>query len=202
MSSLTLISIITSHEFISAISGAFMGGLFVLIGSCMANRLENNRRIKDHKEKIKSVLQAFSAELETLFVRYERTMGKVLDNLRMNEPLNAYYNVTEQYFVVFNANAHILGEIKDKAVRNLIISTYINMKGCVDSFRTNNVLLFRYSELQLLAQTNTDPNIVNMMKSYKTQLSSYGNLLKEQHEELKNTLPDLINKIQILVNSF
>lgn len=196
-----LSSITFSNEFLSAIAGAIIGGTFVLIGTLISAWCEHRRQEKNRQEILISTLQVISAELNTIFDRYNQTIGIKLEKLKPNSSLNYYYFVTEEYFTIFNGNAHLLGQLKDKELISSIIATYITLKEFVDSFRLNNAVLIRYNELRLIGRANSDNIIQDMIQNTLTALIDSGERLKLKHENLKINVPALLSKIQKNIKS-
>src|SRR5260221_6784726 len=74
------------------LAGAFIGAL---IGAMLRVYFDNRKKKQERQESLQSMLEGISTELETLFDRYQRTMGNELTKLPPNSSLNFYYSATE-----------------------------------------------------------------------------------------------------------
>lgn len=57
-----------------------------------------------------------------------------------------YYPLTQDYFTTYQSNAHLIGEIENDDLRNLIIEMYSEAKGVVDSYRYNNHIVGQHEQ--------------------------------------------------------
>ena len=149
----SFLSFIKTNEFFSAL----IGGVFVLIGTLIAARHDRQQKKQESRELLQSILEAISTELEVLFSRYMKTMGCIITALTPDQVLNTYYSVTEKYFTMFDSNAKLLGQLKNKELRNSIISTYIDMKGLIEGFKLNNGRMKEYEIFRSNDMTGADP---------------------------------------------
>ena len=131
-------AILHFKEFIIGLIGALLGGFFTLLGTLVAQFLENRREISKEKRELKGVLQAFHTELQTLWERYLSTAGQKVEDLSPGNPLLMYWPITQDYFTIYSTNARKIGEIEDPRLRKLLVTAYIRSRGLIDSFRMNN----------------------------------------------------------------
>ena len=121
----------------SAITGALLGGLitgwFALRSTDKAYKNQLKQACENEDKLIKGVLQAIHDEVETVFERYQETMGAGLESLKEGEPLLMYYPLVSDYFTVYNGNSFLIGRIPDNDLRKQIIKTYTLAKGMIDS---------------------------------------------------------------------
>ena len=115
-------------SFGSAITGAVVGGIiagFFALKSTQKS-FDNQKYQSDESEKklIKGVLQAIHDELETIFERYQDTMGIRIENLKEHEALAFYYPLVSDFFTVYNGNSFLIGRIPSNDLRKKIIKTY------------------------------------------------------------------------------
>ena len=124
--------------------GGLVAGYFALES---VNRSFNNQREhaeESEKKLIQGFLQAIHDEIETIYERYQETMGSRLESLPDGSALTFYYPVVSDFFSVYNGNTFLIGRIPNNDLRKQIIRTYTLSKGMVDSFRLNNDLVYKF----------------------------------------------------------
>lgn len=175
--------------FLITIFGAVVGGLiagrYSLIATTKAH--ENQKKIAEENEAIiiKSLLQALYDELETVYERYQETMGSRIESLDKNMPLTFYYPVISDFFTVYHGNSFLIGRIKDHDLRKGIIKTYTLAKGLMDSYRLNNDILQKYEHWCLVsAETQLEVHRTQAAAYYQS-LVTYAEVLKKLHDDLK-----------------
>jgi len=175
--------------FIITLAGAIVGGLiagyYSLKATKEAHRHQKNLAEENEKLIISSLLQAIHDELETIFDRYQDSMGNRLESLNDGEPLNFYYPVVSDFFTVYHGNSFLLGRIKDNDLRKSIIKTYTIAKGLVDSFKLNNDLVQKADHWELIYSETQLPVHRDRFNSQCQTLCVYAKSLKEIHFELK-----------------
>jgi hypothetical protein len=187
-------------SFGSAITGAVVGGIiagFFALKSTQKS-FDNQKSQADESEKklIKGVLQAIHDELETIFERYQDTMGIRIENLKEHEALAFYYPLVSDFFTVYNGNSFLIGRIPSNDLRKKIIKTYTLAKGMVDSFRLNNDLVskWEFSE-KLYAESQLEVH-QKQAKAHYSALVDYASSLKEGHASLKIEVNDLLRELR------
>lgn len=137
--------------------------------------IDRRRLEQENRSRLKATLEAISTELELLFSRYKKTMGSIITGLSSDQVLNMYYSVTENYFTMFDNNAKLLGQLKNKELRNAIISTYINIKGLIEGFKINNWRMRDYEIFLSYDIAGTNPSLIQ--KNFRKLCASGRNLL-------------------------
>lgn len=86
----------------SAIIGAIVGGVitgyFALRSTKNAHENQLKQAAQNEARLIQGVLQAIHDEIETVFERYQETMGAKLESLKDGEALLAYYPLVSDFF--------------------------------------------------------------------------------------------------------
>jgi len=186
--------------FASAIGGAVIGGLITGFFALKATNISfrNQRRHVDENEKkiIQGLLQAIHDEIETIYDRYQETMGSRIESLNENEPLNFYYPLVSDFFTVFNGNSFLIGRIPDNDLRKQIIKTYTLAKGMVDSFRLNNDLVGKFEFANKIFQETTKDIHKQQVAAHYAALINYAKTLKETHQSLKNDANQLLRALR------
>ncbi|WP_145585663.1 hypothetical protein [Yersinia rochesterensis] len=182
----------TLTTFFITLASAVVGGIIAGYYSFKATKEahQNQKKVADENEKliIKSLLQAIHDELETVFDRYQETMGSKIESLEKNTPLMMYYPLVSDFFTVYNGNSFLIGRIKDNDLRKSIIKTYTLAKGMVDSFRMNNDILQKYEHWSFVyAETKEDIHR-DRINAYYLSLVNYADTLRSIHNDLKVNL--------------
>jgi hypothetical protein len=126
----------------SGLFGALIGGLFTLLGAIHGAKkqpktsFEIQRKDFDNRNEaaklaeqnlIRAVVQSISDEVEALWRHYHQEIGPHLGDptIEVARP----FPVNQSYFVVFDANGALLGQIQSANLRTKILGFYIGAKG-------------------------------------------------------------------------
>lgn len=188
--------LIQSKEFVASVIGGLIAGFFSLFATKIAFNNQKNQSEKNEKIIINSLLQAIHDELETVYERYQETMGARLESLRENEPLNFYYPLVSDFFSVYNGNTFLIGRINNNDLRKQIIKTYTLSKGMVDSFRLNNDLVHKFEYANKLHdETKQEVHKQHAFAHYNS-LIAYAITLKQGHNALKHEVSNLLRTLR------
>lgn len=187
-------------SFGSAISGAVIGGLVTgyfthkATKDSFTNQLEQGD--KNEERLIMGLLQAIHDEIESIFERYQDTMGVRLESLKDGEPVALYYPLVSDFFAVYNGNTFLIGRIRDHDLRKQIIKTYTLAKGIVDSFRLNNDFVAKLDMAnKIFEETGSDVH-KNQLHAHYLALVDYAKTLKEAHLKLKQEVGTLLRDLR------
>lgn len=178
----------------AAIIGAIVGGLIAARATRRAVQQsylnDFEKRNIEKQENLQRFYRAIKSELNALWKRYEGA-GEKIKNLDEGQPLLIHYPLTQDYFTIYQANAHLIGEIQNEELREDIILTYSAAKGAVDSYRYNNHIVGQYHHWNWLA-AETDNKFYRMRaKDYLNSCIEYTVVLKKVHFEIKKLLQKL-----------
>jgi hypothetical protein len=101
---------------------------------------------------------------------------------------NYYYPLSQNYFIIYEQNAKLIGGIKDYNLSSLIIECYVLMKGLVDSFGLNNALVSRLENAQLLFNKTHSKEDAKVVLSLIKSLYNYSNQLKSAQKKIKTKM--------------
>ena len=195
-----VLSVIQSREFISALVGSLIGGIFVLIGTWITAYCDRQKKKDESQQLLKSTLSAISTELEILYERYQNTAGLQLNELSSGSSLDFYYSFTENYLTVFENNARLLGHLKDDELRKSIIRTYIDIKALIDGLKLNSTMLSNYDSLRSYDLFHANSFTQTKLQEIDVHRKKFGGLLKKEHDNLSIQIPRLIQKILTAIN--
>lgn len=184
----------------SAIGGALTGGLLTGYFSIKSTdkAFEHQQQHTDDNDKklILGLLQSIHDEIETVWDRYQETMGMQLESLPENEALQFYFPLVSDFFSVYNGNSFLIGRIPDNDLRKQIIKTYTLAKGIVDSFRMNNDLVQKFEIAnKIFEETNKNVH-KNHAIAHLNSLIVYAKTLKESHKILKHETASLLRELR------
>ncbi len=187
-------------SFGSAITGAIIGGLIAGYFALEATRRSfKNQRIhaEENEEKIiLSLMQAIHDEIETIYDRYQETMGARIETLNEGEALVFYYPLVSDFFTVYNGNSALIGRISDNDLRKQIIKTYTLSKGMIDSFRMNNELVQKCEHSnKIYEETQKEAHKQHAAAHYQL-LIEYAKSLKQSHIMLKQEIANLLRVLR------
>jgi hypothetical protein len=184
------------NALLASLIGGFIAGLFSIIAVRTAHKYDLEKEKQREDALIKTFLLAIYEELETVWERYIGTIGEDVEHISENKPLAYYYPVTEDYFKVYNENCSLIGKIDDNRLRKLIIVTYTQAKGLLDSFRMNNNMLQKYESVEFSYRQTGHPEIKGQVKLQLASLVKYAQGIKKQHCEVKKNVSVLLNIIK------
>jgi len=184
----------------SAITGAIIGGLITGYFALRSTEKSHDNQLKQatqNEEKlIKGVLQAIHDEIETVFERYQETMGARLESLKDGEALLVYYPLVSDFFTVYNGNSFLIGRIPDNDLRQQIIKTYTLAKGMVDSFRMNNDLNQKFEYWHQVFQESKIEIHQQKAAAHLAVLIEYAKTLKTSHQQVKSETAQLLRLLR------
>jgi hypothetical protein len=161
-------------------------GLFVIVGTWLSYWQQKKMEKDKEQKQIKSFLKSIKYELSGIWDRYYETIGEEISKLTEEIGLNYSYIMSENYFVVYDNNTNMLGNLNSD-LSEKIVKTYMSVKGLKDTLIGNNQILENLKKYQLLHD--------------KKLLKDFGKNLKETHNLFKTNFDDLIKSIDREINS-
>jgi hypothetical protein len=184
----------------SAITGAVIGGVitgyFALKSTNNAHKNLLKQASLNEEKLIQGLLQAIHDEIETVFERYQETMGARLEALKDGEALLLYYPLVSDFFTVYNGNSFLIGRIPDNDLRKQIIKTYTLGKGMVDSFRMNNDMNQKFEYWHQVFQESKNEIHQQKAAAQLHALIEYAKQLKTRHQQVKEETTQLLRSLR------
>lgn len=186
-----------SSELLAALIGALIGGLLTLLANWLSHCLQSRAADRAEDTLINGFIWSIHTEVTAIHARYMETFGAIVSTSLDDTALNYHYLIQEDYFTIFNNNSALIGRIKDKKLRDEIISTYSYTKGMIDTFRQNGTIVKQREELglSLISQSPT-PHIEELNDAFEISLRAYGNQIRAGHHILMCKLKSLIQYIE------
>jgi len=103
-----------------------------------------------------------------------------------------YFSLTEKYFIVYQQNTEIVGQIDAPELCKAIVNTYNKANFLIDAFRINNWYLDRGSEHE---RRQSDQYSQKILESTKENLIKHAANLKLIHQDLKSETGNLFARI-------
>lgn len=179
--------------FISGLLGAVVGGLFTLYATKVEIRSNAAKEARHEQKEMQSLLDSIALELRTLWSMHERRIGPMLQSLKPGEPFLYYYPLSQNYFVIYDANATRIGAIADASLRTAIVVTFNKCKKVIDGLTYNNTLFLDWRAL-IQRSDESAHDKAEIAAKYK-ELCDYAASLKADHEELKTYVDTLLARI-------
>ena len=114
--------------------------------------------------------------------------------LPADKALEFYYPLSQNYFIVYDANAGKIGQVKDGQVRETIVVCYNKCKKVVDGLKYNNELYRDYQNLVIMDEG--DRTQIRIDAKFK-ELVAYGHIIKEDHLELKSYVEHFLRLLNV-----
>jgi len=184
-------------SFGGALLGALMGGLFAFLATVYSLKKSqtNNLAIQEQSNRatIRGVLLGIKTEIEANVKGYIEETKEFWATYSEGKPFLFIYDVTQNYFIVFDSNAYILGQIEDDDLRESIIVAYLNAKGLIDSHLLQNKKIREFEKFSLEHLERGHPTAeVNRINADILQTSRS---LKYAFDQTKSSVDILLKKI-------
>ena len=180
---------------IGAVIGGVLTGVFSILAVNKTEKHNRDARSENDAKVLKGLLQALHDELDSIYERYQETMGAHIEALADGTPLLMYYPVINDFFTVYNANAFLIGRIENNDLRKSLVRTYVLAKGLVDSFRMNNELVSKFEHWHALAAETNSPLHQQNAQSHYNALVVYAKQIKKSHTEVKKSVGELMRML-------
>ena len=133
--------------FWTSAGGAMVGGLLSIAATCVLHHLQQKVKEAEKKENIKAALEAIYTEIATLWKMCELSVGMYLQELGNDKPFNMHYEITQDYFTLYNQNASVIASLPDQEIQKKIIQAYVYARRLIDVLRVNNYALVRHEDI-------------------------------------------------------
>ncbi|KTD58789.1 hypothetical protein Lsai_1396 [Legionella sainthelensi] len=171
------------------ISG-FFGAVFAVVTTYW---LQEYSKRKEHKRNINALLLSIKTEITVLQERFNNSFGTIK---QIDGPIMSYYFIEQNYFLVLEGQAPLLGTIIDENLRALIIKTYIHVKSLIDSFKTNNITLAKYEDINsFILQNPLNPCAQEVKEKYELVLDGYAESIRVLLQETESNIICLFSLI-------
>lgn len=191
----------------AAIIAGIIGVVGALIGGWIGGRVSGSRAVNaalegakkahldtiDREDRVAlrlaiAFVQAVRAEAECLLATVSKNMFPGIAAIDIGKPLSAKFLISDGYFTVYRANAHLLGSIEDSATRKSIVAAYIAAQSFIDTIRMNNRLVEKCEEAEkvvILSGATGGSTGAAMAARSELETFSHGVVTSKQELELR-----------------
>ena len=173
------------EQIISAAIGGLIAGGFSLIAIKLNHSHDVELKRNQEEKDVINLLKALHTELTTVWSRYQKRIGKAMDELKPGELFNTHVSMTQDYFTVYNANASLVGKIEDNNLRELIVEGNIEAKGLIDNFLIHNNTLQELRNWTIICKDNPTEDNIRIRDGYRYRLIDIAAALKKEHTNIK-----------------
>lgn len=187
---------------IGAIVGGIITGIFTLVGVSRTHRNDIEKQKKIDEANMLGFYRAILTEIDTLWNRYQETMGIHVESLTTGNFINLYYPVTQDYFTVYKSNANLIGRISIRRLREILVKTYVEAQTIIDSYRMNNSMVADLEHwYELTLEESTNQVYKNYYDAIQKNLVDYADMIRKSHYQLKSDVETLISTLKDNISS-
>ena len=179
------------HAFISTLLGGFITFCAILF----TNALDLRKRKRTHEALIHALLQGLQDEVGGLLEMAETSPVLPIEAVAEGKPYEGLFTASQDYFIVYHANAALVMQIADAELRRSISQTYTRAKAVLDTVNMNRLYLERYHYLQSTFLKTKDPLVQVESEDYRRALVQIAGQLKQADAHFKRTAAGLLEML-------
>lgn len=183
-----------SKEWIIALISGLLGSIIGAFGGGWATYYFTKKHTLELEKKQRlNLAKALSIEISLLLKRYMVVAGKSIEEINNEDkpPLVGIAETLQNYFIVFDSSAKLLG-LFEQDTANKVIEAYINGKAFFDELIHYGNFTKRYIEAE------SHPEQHDEIENAYSQMRNYFPYLKKRHVEMKKLFEEteaLLEKI-------
>ena len=179
------------HMFISTL----LGGLITFTAILFTNALDLRKRKHAHQQLIHALLQGLQDEVSGLLEMAKTSPVRPIHDVPEGKPYEGLFTASQDYFIVYHANAALVMQIADADLRRSIIQTYTRAKAVLDTVNMNRLYLERYHYLQSTFLKTKDSLVQAESEDYRRALVQIAGQLKEADAEFRRSATGLLEML-------
>lgn len=172
-----------------------LGGLITFSAILLTNALDLHKRKRTHDKLIHALLQGLRDEIAGLLEMAETSPVRPIEAVPEGKSYEGLFTASQDYFIVYHANAGLVMQIADPNLRRSIIQTYMRAKAVLDTVNMNRLYLERYHYLQSTFLKTKDASIQAESENYQRALVQIAGQLKEADAEFRRTAARLLEML-------
>src|ERR1051326_439298 len=172
-----------------------LGGLITYSAILFTNALDLRKRKRTHEKLIHALLQGLQDEIAGLLELAQTTPVRAIDAIPEGKPYEGLFTASQDYFIVYHANAPLVMQIADASLRRSIIQTYTRAKAVLDTVNMNRLYLERYHYLQSTFLKTKDGSVQAESEDYRRALVQIARQLKQADAQFKQTAASLLEML-------
>jgi hypothetical protein len=183
----------------ASIAGGFVGGGLTYLGVIKSLRSDSEKSRSATNENVNAFCKSIAAELEAVVERQRNNLGPLFEQITERHFINGYQIADQNYFIVFDNNATMVGRMRDQELGRKIIKLYIKMKGHLDTFKVHAQL---FSELKSLKDESAQQPHFDMLKisEKEKEMVEQTQVLKSEYVEIESLSKEMIHSLQAYDN--
>ena len=179
------------HAFISTLLGGFITFCAILF----TNVLDLRKRKRTHDALIHALLQGLRDEIGGLLEMAETSPVRPIQAVTEGKPYEGLFTASQDYFIVYHANAALVMQIADAELRRSIMQTYTRAKAVLDTVNMNRLYLERYHYLQSTFLKTKDGSVQAESEDYRRALVEIARQLKQADAQFRRTAASLLKML-------
>ena len=144
---------------------------------------------------IHALLQGLQDEIAGLLEMAETSPVGPFEAVPEKKPYEGLFTASQDYFIVYHANAGLVMQIADGELRRSIIKTYTRAKAVLDTVNMNRLYLERYHYLQSTFLKTKDASIQAESENYQWALVQIAGQLKQADAQFRRTAASLLEML-------
>jgi hypothetical protein len=185
---------------LSAFGGAFIGGVFVIIGGWLVHYWQQKARKEKEREILRNVLRALELEFEEFWESYKISLGLIRSEYPKGEH-EVFYFIKQEYFTVYKGNVHMFSQLHDKELQRLIIQAYMAFSSLLDKIESRNKTINRKEEYLRLNISSNEEIYLKQAEFLENELKKMAVTLQEHYLLIDRLMNALIPKLNETIQS-
>jgi len=185
---------------ISALIGAVIGGIFTSATAWWVTRTAHQNLLLAQRENqealIIGLLQGLRTEVETIWNIYEEKFGEAIELFMADQLISKKYHLYlyRTYFIVYDSNGSLIGQIPDSELRTEIVAGYLKAKELIDAHLHNNELVQKLEHWETLRKKSDDPIYDDFIKSARDDLVNHAKYIKAVYLDAESRRGNFLNR--------
>lgn len=180
-------TLLEKSEFISALAGSLVGGLFTLLGVAASEFVSHYRERTQTTRKIRACLRSLNTELGVINRKFLRDY---IDSKTEEDTFNQILFIHEDFMPVYEASLHLIGEIEEERLRDQIILVYSLLTRLVSLIVQNNEIIASGRTGTTIARSGSIESFAmfSAASARKEKLKKNAERIERAHDEFQYAL--------------
>jgi hypothetical protein len=172
-----------------------LGALFTFSGILFTHALNLQRQKRADKKLLIALMQGLQDEIGGLLEFAKISSVHQIEAAVEGKPYEGLFTASQDYFTVYHANAALVMQINDAALRKNIIQTYTCAKWLLDTLHMNRLYLERFHYLQSTFLKTKERSVQAEVEEYHETLVAMAGQVKMAQAEFKNAASELLSML-------
>ena len=185
---------------ISGLGGAALGG--VISWLTMRWHMKHSLELAAKKQKeveertLQNFYQAVLVEAEAFMQPFVNTIDMMWKDLPEGSVLGYKYQFTQDIFITFKANVHMIGSVPDKELRTRMIEAFHSVQGLADQYHMYNTAFSKYEEYVSMTQQPGWSGAIQILEAQRDVLKACTERLREANSNTITIIQSLIGLLK------